>query len=63
MVTMIIPKLCNGQYALFMADGLTGHVLTVEGKVSIDEKDQIFIIFESSVLSTLLILNLDCPNN
>jgi hypothetical protein len=41
------PELHLHQYAVLIADGATGNVLTTSGVVSISEKDLVYMIFDT----------------
>lgn len=40
------PKLTEGQFAILMCDGATGHVLTTDGNVYLSDKSPVYIVFE-----------------
>ncbi|TDH26898.1 hypothetical protein EXU57_08820 [Segetibacter sp. 3557_3] len=40
------PTLKEGQFALLMCDGATGHVLTTEGEVYLSTKGSVYLVFE-----------------
>lgn len=39
------PKLKENQFALMMADGSTGHVLTTEGCIYLNDEAEIYMVF------------------
>ena len=41
------PILSSSQYAVLMADGATGHVLTVKGNLCQNGKGELYVIFEN----------------
>jgi len=41
------PHLNEGQFAVTMADGATGHVLLESGEISMSETDEIYKVFPS----------------
>ncbi len=40
------PILSYSQYAVLMADGATGHVLTTEGNLCLNGAGEVYVVFE-----------------
>jgi hypothetical protein len=40
------PILSSNQYAVLMADGSTGHVLTTEGSLCINGEGEVYVVFD-----------------
>jgi hypothetical protein len=40
------PLLSCNQYAVVMADGATGHVLTTEGNICLNGEGEVYVVFE-----------------
>ena len=40
------PILSEDQVAVIMVDGATGHVLTIEGNVYLDDEQAVYLIFD-----------------
>lgn len=43
----IFPKLEQGQFAVALADSNTGHILTVNSKISLSREDEVFKLFQN----------------
>ena len=50
------PQLKNGQFAVLMADGATGHVLLESGEISTSDMDDIYKVFSGLESATEYIL-------
>jgi hypothetical protein len=61
---MIIgPPLYDNQYAVLMADGHTGHVLTTKGDIYFSDDKEVYIIFDNLEAARLFIKERQYKNN
>jgi len=57
------PKLTEGQLAVLMCDGATGHVLTTEGKVYLLDKSPVYFVFDDMNVARNYIRSFQEMNN
>jgi hypothetical protein len=53
---MKAPILSTNQFAVLMADGATGHVLTTTGDVCYNDEGNVYLIFDTIELARAFIL-------
>jgi hypothetical protein len=49
------PPLSDNQFAVSMADGATGHVLTIDGEIFLNDGKETFIVFDTMEAARLFI--------
>lgn len=49
------PIISSNQYAVLMADGATGHVLTNEGSLCLNGKGEVYVVFDDLAAARELI--------
>lgn len=57
------PILSSNQYAVLMADGATGHVLTTEGNVCLNSEGEVFVIFDDIETARIFIKQKQSQND
>lgn len=63
MSTIKGSPLSANQYAVLMTDGSTGHVLTTDGRIFLNDKERVYTIFNDLTEARLFIKNKQDKND